>query len=441
MTMTPIMGTLAGIALLLALILRFKLPAFLSLLIASMVAGILGGLPAAALLRSMQEGMGGTLGFVATVVGLGAIFGSLLEQAGGPKAIASFLLQRFGAGQAPLAMVLTGFVVAIPVFFDVAFIILVPIVYALQRRTGESLLKYGIPLLAGLAATHTFIPPTPGPIAVADILGADLGWVILAGALAGLPAVLVAGLFYGRYISRQIKVPAPPAADEGPSAAAATSSPGPFFAIIGLPIVLILAQTISGSLLPAPPPLVVFLGHPFTALLLANLLAWYWLGIKKGKKPAELLQVSAQSLQPAGSIILLTGAGGVFKQVLVDTGAGEQIASGMAAYGLPVILFAFLSAALVRVAQGSATVAMITGASLCAPLLAGSSPSPGQLAALAIATASGASVLSHVNDSGFWLVKSYLGLDEKQTFQSWTVMITLLALTGFAGACLLYWIF
>lgn len=440
MTMTPIMGTLAGIALLLALILRLKLPAFLSLLIASMVAGFLSGLPAAALLGSMQEGMGGTLGFVATVVGLGAIFGSLLEQAGGPKAIASFLLQRFGTGRAPLAMVLTGFVVAIPVFFDVAFIILVPIVYALQRRTGASLLKYGIPLLAGLAATHTFIPPTPGPIAVADILGADLGWVILAGALAGLPAVIVAGLFFGRYISRQINVSAPPVADEGRPPATAPS-PGPFFMIIGLPIVLILAQTISGSLLPAPPVFVVFLGHPFTALLLANLMAWYWLGIKKGKTSAELLQVSAQSLQPAGSIILLTGAGGVFKQVLVDTGAGEQIASGMAAYGLPVMLFAFLSAALVRVAQGSATVAMITGASLCAPLLADSSLSPGQLAALAIAIASGASVLSHVNDSGFWLVKSYLGLDEKQTFQSWTVMITLLALTGFAGACLLYLIF
>ena len=240
------------------------------------------------ILDSMKRGMGGTLGFVATVVGLGAIFGAILEHSGGTKAIAIYMLKKFGEDKAPWAMTLTGFIVAIPVFFDVAFIILVPIIYSLQKRTGKSLLLFAIPLLAGLAATHAFIPPTPGPIAVADIVGADLGWVILFGAICGLPAVIVAGPIFGKYISNKILVTAPEGHEESPIDPKDLPSIGLILSIIGFPILLIVLNTVSISLKNAfnisenTLAILGFIGHPFTALILANLIAWYLLGIQKG---------------------------------------------------------------------------------------------------------------------------------------------------------------
>jgi Gnt-I system low-affinity gluconate transporter len=441
----PLFGTVIGILFLLFLILRLKLPAFLSLLMSAILAGLIAGQDTTAVLESIQVGMGNTLGFVATIVGLGAMFGAILEYSGGAQSIARFMLEKLGTKRAPLSMVLTGFIVAIPVFFDVAFIILVPVIYALQKHSGKSLLLYAIPLLAGLAATHAFIPPTPGPIAVADILGADLGWVILVGFLSGLPAVLISGLWFGRYIAGRIHIEVPEGAAEYEEGAAVPPI-APILAIIALPIVLILLNTLasSGYILSeaaAVKEVLTFIGHPFMALIIANLLAWYLLGLRGGFSAAELLQVTAKSMAPAGTIILLTGAGGVFKQVLVDTGAGEQIATAMSGIGLPLIAFAFLAAAMVRVAQGSATVAMITGASLAAPLLeVQAGLSGGEVAALVIASAAGASILSHVNDSGFWLVKQYLGMNERQAFRSWTVMTTLLSISGFLGAVLLFWI-
>ena len=422
-----------GVALLLVLILMVRLHAFLALLISSIAVGLLAGLDAAAIIDTVQTGMGGVLGFVATVVGLGALFGAVLEHSGGAQAVTAGLLRAFGERRAPSAMALAGFVIAIPVFFDVAFIILMPMLYALQRRTGKSLLLYAIPLLAGLAATHAFIPPTPGPIAVADILGASLGYVIGIGFAVGLPAVAVSGLWFGRYIGARVLVAAPPL--EAPAKRVDLPSLGLILAIIALPIVLILLNTsVSGGLLPVRDPtalnLITLLGHPFTALILANLAAWYLLGIRRGFTRRQLLDIGSKSLAPAGTIILLTGAGGVFKQVLVNTGGGKMLAEGLTEAGIPVLLFAFFAAALVRILQGSATVAMITAAGLTAPLLASGAYSPVRLACLVIAIAAGASILSHVNDSGFWLVKEYLGLDERQTFRSWTVMTTLLALSG-----------
>jgi len=440
----PVLGALLGIALLLLLILRFKIPAFIALLMASMAAGLVAGLDGQAVLDTITEGMGGTLGFVATVVGLGAMFGAILEKAGGAQAVAQFLLRKLGSEQAPKAMVLTGFIVAIPVFFDVAFIILVPLVYALQQQTGKSLLLYALPLLAGLAATHAFIPPTPGPIAVADIVEADLGWVILLGFVAGLPSVAVAGLWFGPYVARRLPLAAP---EERLGAAGDTEDRLPpvglILGIIALPILLILLSTMS-PVLGFPPALAAafsFLGHPFAALLLANLLAWYVLGLRRGYSRQEMLEVTTRSMKPAGAIILLTGAGGAFKQTLVDSEAGAIIAASLADWGLPVIVFAFLSAALVRVAQGSATVAMITGASLSAPLLSAGGWSKGELAAVVLAIAAGGTVLSHVNDSGFWLVKQYLGMSERATFRSWTLMSVLLGLVGFLMAVLLFLLF
>ena len=435
------LAVVIGIAILLFLILKLRIHAFVALLIGSIVVGLIAGLDANQIISTIQKGMGGTLGFVATVVGLGAIFGGILEASGGAKAIADFMVSKFGLKKAPAAMVVSGFLIAIPVFFDVAFIILVPMMYALQRRTGKSLLLYAIPLLAGLAITHAFIPPTPGPIAVADIIDVDLGWVILMGFIAGIPTALIAGLWFGRHISKKIFVAAPEEIEDGTT----PNLPpiGQTLMIIGLPIILILLNTIvtagtfgitSTTIL----QLISLVGHPFSALIIANLLAWYFFGLKKGFTKDQLLKISTKSLAPAGTIILLTGAGGVFKQVLTDTGAGELLANSLSNAGIPVLAFAFISAAIVRIVQGSSTVAMITAAGLVSPLLANAELNPMQLACMVIAIASGASIFSHVNDSGFWLVGQYLGITEKQTFRSWTVMTTILAFVGMLTVSLVY---
>lgn len=440
-------AVLVGIMVLLILILRLKIQAFLALLITCIVVGVMAGLAPKDILDSVKSGMGGTLGFVATVVGLGALFGALLERSGGAQRLAESLLAKFGIAHSPWAVMITGFLVAIPVFFDVAFIILVPIVYALQKETGKSLLLYAIPLLAGLAITHTFIPPTPGPIAVAEILGADLGYVIIFGLIAGLPAAIIAGPLLAKRVAAKLHIAAPEnmiAPTEVPPNA---PSAGAILLIIAIPIFLIVCNTVltsplfvAGSL----PEWLLFganlFGHPFVALIVANVIAWYFLGIKKGFSKDQLLEISTKSLYPAGVIILLTGAGGAFKQILIDTGAGLMIAESLSGDFFPPVVFGFLVAAIVRVLQGSATVAMITAAGITAPLLGLTQTSAPQLAVLVIAVASGASIFSHVNDSGFWLVKQYLGLTEKETFRSWTILTSLIAIVGLMVSTILWYI-
>jgi len=431
-----------AIIILLFLILKLKIPAFISLLIASIAAGLISGMDPSLLIKTIQTGMGNTLGFVATVVGLGAMFGAILEFTGGAQSIVNYLLKLFGEKKAPLAMMIAGFIIAIPVFFDVAFIILIPVIYSIQRKTKKSLLLYAIPLLAGLAITHSFIPPTPGPVAVADIIKVDLGSVIMVGIICGIPTAILSGLIFGKFISKKIHIDAP---IKEVSKKEETNLPsfGLIVSIIALPIILILSGTFikSGLInLSETHPIVKtisLVGHPFVALIIANILAWYLLGINRKLTKEQLLEVSKKSFGPAGTIILLTGAGGVFKQVLVDTGAGSIIAESMSHLGFPIILFAFLAAAMIRIIQGSATVAMITAAGLVAPLLNIDASSSIFLACIVIAIASGASILSHVNDSGFWLVSQYLGMNEKDTFRSWTVMTTILAFSGFIMAILI----
>lgn len=444
---TLLVAVAAGIAVLLVLILYFRFQAFISLLMASIAVGIIAGMKPLDIILTIQEGMGNTLGFVAVIVGLGAMFGAILENSGGAEALAKFMLNKFGEKNASWALMITGFFVAIPVFFDVAFIILVPLIYSLQRKTGKSLLLYGIPLLAGLAITHTFIPPTPGPVAVADILKADLGWVILIGFISSIPAAIVAGPLFAKYISQKINVEAPKVIEKSFDDTSSFPSVGLVLTIIGIPILLIIGNTLLNSPLFSEDFIPVLLkqwlqmiGHPFSALIIANLIAWYVLGIRRGLSKEYLLKITTKSMGPAGIIILLTGAGGVFKQMLVNTGTGEMLAAYFANAGVSILLFAFLASVIVRVLQGSATVAMITAAGITAPLLVGDITEVNK-ALLVIAIASGASIMSHVNDSGFWLVGKYLGLTEKQTFKSWTVMTTILALVGFASVVFLSFIF
>lgn len=438
-----LLAVFSGVAILLVLILRFKIQAFISLLIASITVGIVAGVSPREIVFVMQEGMGNTLGFVALVVGLGAIFGAILEQSGGAEALAKYLLAKFGDKKASWALMLTGFLVAIPVFFDVAFIILIPMIYSLQRRTKKSLLLYAMPLLAGLAITHAFIPPTPGPVAVADILKADLGWVILFGIIVGVPTAIVSGPLFANFIAKRIHIEAPKLTNDGfeiQSYPAVRS----VVLIIGIPIMLIVCNTFFNSplgenLIPSEniKAWLGMIGNPFIALIIANLIAWYVLGIQRGLTKDTLLKITTKSMEPAGLIILLTGAGGVFKQMLIHTGAGKMLANYFSNVGVGVLFFGFIITVLVRILQGSATVAMITAAGVTAPLLLNSNVLEVDKALVVIAIASGASIMSHVNDSGFWLVGKYLGLTEKQTFKSWTVMTTLIALTSFIIICIL----
>jgi len=430
-----------GIAVLLFLILKLRMQAFLALLIASMVTGICAGMQPMDIISTMQSGMGNTLGFVAVVVGLGAMFGAILEHSGGAEALATYMLAKTKEKNTSWALMITGFFIAIPVFFDVAFIILVPLIYSLQRKSGKSLLLYGIPLLAGLAITHAFIPPTPGPVAVADILGADLGWVILFGFIVGIPTAICSGPLFGKYIAKKIFIEAP-ALEDVPQENPIKPLVRTILVIIALPILLIVGNTVLNSPLADGWASTEFkawmgmIGHPFTALIMANLIAWYVLGVKRGTSKKALQNITTRSLAPAGVIILLTGAGGVFKQTLINTGAGDMLATYFSELGLSTLIFAFIVAVLVRVLQGSATVAMITAAGVTAPMIPTGS-SEIDLALLVIAIASGASILSHVNDSGFWLVSKYLGMNEKQTFRSWSVMTTILAMVGISTVMLL----
>lgn len=429
---------LAAVVFLLFLVLKLKINAFIALILTSMFVGIATGMPLDSIIDSMQKGMGGTLGFVATVVGLGAIFGQMLESSGGAESMARYLIKKFGEKKAPFAMVLTGFFVGIPVFLDVGFIILVPIIYALSRDTKKSVLFYGIPLLAGLAVTHSFIPPTPGPVAVAEIINAELGYVIFWGFILGLPIAILAGPIFGKYISKKIIVFPPESIEENLQVKTENQpSFGLIISIIAIPLVLIVFATITDVLVKKSiisdgliPEIIGFIGHPFSALTISTLIAIYFLGIRKGFDKKTILELSTKALGPAGIIILITGAGGVLKQILVDSGIGTMMAESVSGSALPPVLLAWILAAIVRVTQGSATVAMITAAGIMAPVLPIFNLGSSHTALVVIAIASGATLLSHVNDSGFWLVGKYFGLNEKQTLQSWTVMESIISVSG-----------
>lgn len=430
-----------AIVVLLVLIMKFKLHAFISLLLVSMLVGVFAGMPLSGIMKAIQKGMGGTLGFIAIVVGLGAMFGRMLEISGGIERLTQTLIQKFGKEKTPWAMMVSGFIISVPVFFDVGFIILVPLVYSLAKDTKKSLLVFGIPLLAGLAVTHSFVPPTPGPVAVAQLVDADLGKVILFGLIVGVPAAIIAGPIFGNYIGKKIHVEVPEYMESDKSLQKTDYQNLPGFAtiatLIAIPIVLILANTTATTFLPEGDSLrdfLSFIGHPFAALTIATILSFVILGKFKGLTKDEVNSVASASLAPTGLIILVTGAGGVFKQILIDSGIGKMLASNFAGSGLSPLILAFVLAIVVRVAAGSATVAMMTAGGIIAPIVAGMDVEP---ALIVLAIASGATAFSHVNDSGFWLVNRYFGLSEKDTLKSWTVMETIIGFVGIGGVLLL----
>jgi len=426
----PLLAALIGIAGLLAMILIRRINAFAALLVAALATGLLAGLDPTAVLKSVQDGFAGVLGFIAVIVGLGALLGTYLEASGGAAALARAIVGRRSSRPASVAMGFVGLVVAIPVFFDVGLILLFPLIVALAQKAGKAPLYFGLPLLAGLATAHAFIPPTPGPVAVAEILGADLGLVILCGVLAGLPAMLIAGPVFAQYADRQgwlamgairpseeREIPS----DDGLAIRACVA--------ILVPIALIVTAALA-SQWAEPHWLIRFLGHPFVALLIGCGLAAWVLRPQDEAGQANLKDGMARALEPTAVILLVTGAGGAFKQVLVDSGGGKLLAEQFLGLGFGPILAGFCVAALVRVAQGSATVAMLTAAGLCAPLAAAAGLQGWDVARMVIAIAAGASIVSHVNDSGFWLVSRYFGLTPGETLKSWTIASTLVGVVG-----------
>ncbi|MFF8830371.1 GntP family permease [Streptomyces sp. NPDC015131] len=448
-----------GIALLLFLIIKVRLQPFVALLAVSIAVGLAAGLSVTELFGTVQKsaatsvvetGMGGILGHVAIIIGLGTMLGAILEVSGGAEVLSSRLLGLFGERRAPLAMGLTGLIFGIPVFFDVGIFVLAPIVYAAAKRSGRSILLYAMPLLAGLSMTHAFLPPHPGPVAAAGLLHVSLGWVILMGVVTGVPAVLAAWAYAG-WIGRHVFVPVPQdmlqAAEQAraevarerdgqPEAPVALST---VLAIIGTPLVLILAATFSSiALEPSTLRSVVeFFGNPFVALTIALLLAYWLLGLRRGWSRASLESVSTRSLKPVGNILLVVGAGGVFGAVLKSSGVAQALSDTFHGIGLPVIVLAYLIALVLRVAQGSATVAIVTTAGIVLPLVEHGGHSQAFLALVIMAISAGSIFASHVNDGGFWMVSSYFGIPERDTLKSWTVLESVLSVAGFAVAAAL----
>ncbi|MFE9394491.1 GntP family permease [Streptomyces flavidovirens] len=452
-----------GIALLLVLIIKVRLQPFVALLAVSIGVGLGAGLSVTELFGTVQKsavvsviesGMGGILGHVAIIIGLGTMLGAILEVSGGAEVLSARLLGLFGEKRAPLAMGLTGLIFGIPVFFDVGIFVLAPIVYAAAKRSGKSILLYAMPLLAGLSMTHAFLPPHPGPVAAAGLFHVSLGWVILMGIVCGIPAVLAAWA-YAAWIGKRVFVEVPhdmvEAAEDAKAAVIAeqTAAGRPpqeqpvslatVLSIIGTPLVLILAATFSSIALDPSTlrSVIEFFGNPFVALTIALLMAYYLLGIRRGWSRKSLEQVSTSSLKPVGNILLVVGAGGIFGAVLKASGVAQALSDTFNDVGLPVIVLAYLISLVLRVAQGSATVAIVTTAGIVLPLVENGDHSQAFLALVIMAISAGSIFASHVNDGGFWIVAKYFGISERDTLKSWTVLESVLSVAGFAVAAIL----
>jgi len=431
-----------SIAAVIVMVLKLKMQPFLALLLAALATGLAFGGDPQTVLAAVKKGTGDALGYVAVVIGLGALLGGMLEASGGVTAIAHKLLGAFGEKRIPWALLAVGIIVGIPLFFDVAFIILAPLVATLAVKAERRVTWFAIPLLAGLMAMHALLPPHPGPVAAAELLHTNYGMMAIYGLVCGIPAAVIAGPLYARFFHSAPgwgDTSPPPMLDEG---APQTERVGFWFALLAMliPLALIIIGTVAGQGMADGPAkmALLFAGHPFTALILACLLVIGWLRIVKGAPFATLSRIMTRALEPAGVMVLIIGAGAAYKEVLIESGAGTQITAVMTAAQVSVLLFAFLLAAFVRVAQGSATVAMVTAAGLAAPMVAAASLSPGRIALVTVAIGAGASIASHVNDTGFWLVKQYLGLTEAQTLRSWTICATIAGSVMFGMAMLLW---
>ncbi|ADU39059.1 GntP family permease [Variovorax paradoxus] len=436
-----LVDALVAILGLILLITRWRVHPFIALTLAAGFLGLTSGMPVDLVMKSFQEGFGGVLGFVGIVLGLGTMLGKMMAESGGADRIARTLIDAFGKERVHWAMMSAAFLVGIPLFFEIGFVLLIPLVFIVARRTGVSLIRIGIPLLAGLSVVHGLVPPHPGPLLAIGVFGADIGKTIFYGLLVGLPTAMIAGPIFGKYISKYVPGEASPELMEQ-LAREPEARELPGFGItlvtILLPVALMLLKTFADVALDDKNVVrqwLDFIGHPITALLAALLLSLYTFGFARGFTSKQIMKFVDDSLAPTAAIVLIIGAGGGFKQMLVTSGVGNAIGHMALNAQVSPILLAWLVAGLIRIATGSATVATITGAGIVAPL---ATLVPGvNLELLVLATGAGSLILSHVNDAGFWLVKQYFNMTVAETFKTWTVMETLISVVALAFIMLL----
>lgn len=435
-----VIAAIVGLIILLVLIIKFNIQAMIAILIGALAIGLMAGMPFEQIVTAVNDGIGNTLKGIALLVGLGSMFGAILETSGGAQSIAVTMVKKFGDEKAAWALGITGLVIAMPVFFDAGLIILIPLAFSLAKRTRRSSLFYVIPLLAGLAVGHAFIPPTPGPVLVATMLNVELGWVILVGIFCGTVAMIVAGPVWGAICGKKFNIAIPEhLANQEDFDESKLPKFGTIVGIILIPLVLIILDSIAGVVpaMASIQPILGFLGELFVALLIATVVAMFILGYKHGYTNKELENVMTKSLEPTGMILLVTASGGVLRYMLQYSGLGDVIGNAVSSAALPMVVVAFVVAALVRISVGSATVAMTMAAGIIAAMPGIADFSPLYLACITAAVAGGSTVCSHFNDSGFWLVKSLVGMDEKTTLKTWTIMETLVGGTGFLVALII----
>jgi gluconate transporter len=418
---------LCSIVLIVVLIMKARLNAFLALIIACMFLGFATGMPLGKICSSIEAGMGGTLGFLATILGLGTILGKMMEVSGGAERLARTMIETLGRSRAHWAMMIVGFICGIPVFFQVGFVLLIPLVFSVALEARMSLVKIGIPVAAGLITVHCIVPPHPAAMAICGTLHADVGKVILYGLLCGFPGAIVAGPLYGNFWAKRLELKPPEGLfkyertpDEKLPAFGTT-----LFTIL-LPLFIMVGKTIielTSSKDAAYMPIVAFIGNPITALLISAFVSYWTLGFTRGLTRDDLLKLTDGCFGPVAGILLIIGAGGAFNKVLLDSGMGKSIEAVLTGLALSPLIMAWIIAAVMRFSVGSATVAMMTSAGIILPVLA-NYPTL-DTALVAVAVGSGAIGFSHVNDSGFWIVKEFFGLSVTDMFKTWTASTTI----------------
>lgn len=427
-----IAAAVVGIAVLLILIIRFKLHPIISMMLSAVIIGVGAGMPLSMISETVEKGVGKTLQGIALLVGLGSMFGGILEASGGAQKIAETLIDKFGQKKAGWALGITGLVIGTTVFFEAGVVVLIPLVFSVVRTTKKSTLYYAIPLLAGLASGYAFVPPSAGSVLTANALDVNLGMMIMVGVPTAIISMLIAGIIWGGFIGNKIFAALPEDGNETVHSEKELPPFGLVLSVVLIPLVLILLGTISKYV--AIPQSVAdvlgFVGKPFFALTIATLAAMYFLGIRRGFTGAQIKAIFDKSLKPTGMILLVIASGGVIRWMLQDSGLGNIIGPILESSSMPLILVAFLIALLVRASVGSSIVAMTMASGIMASMPAVMETSMLYRAAMCCAICGGATALSHVNDAGFWLVGTFLHIDEKTTLKSWTVMETLIGISA-----------
>jgi len=410
----------------------FKWHAFISLTVASIFLAIFSGLSLDKIVSGYETGVGNVLGHLVGILALGTILGKMMAESGAGLKIADFFVRSFGVKKLPWAMLLAGFIIGLPVFFEVGILIVLPLVISIHKTSKQNILLIGLPAIAGLSIVHGLVPPHPGAIAAIGIYNADLGKVLIYSLIVAIPSAIIAGPLFAKWVHKRVIPEGEPELIkinnmEGKK----LPSTGISFFIILLPVILMLFSALAPYLKLADSltKFFIFIGSPLMALLISCFVAFYFLGIRQGVDKKGIKQYTEECLLPVGSIILIIGAGGGFKQLLIDSGVGNTIAQMSQHLSLSPLVLAFMIAALIRIATGSATVALTTAAGIVSPIIQHMSGVNVEL--LVIATGAGSLICSHVNDAGFWMVKEYLGLSVKETFKTWTVLETILSLVAF----------